>query len=86
MVVFHAAPSTLALITREPVLFGAVVPLLPLPPHAVEARRTDLAIAKRRCIDRSLRGFVPAPAYVAPTRSENRHAPREWATRAYFRT
>jgi hypothetical protein len=57
-VVLHATPSTLAVITRVPVLVGPVVPLLLLLlPHAAETRRTDIAIATRRCIARSLRGF-----------------------------
>jgi hypothetical protein len=45
----------LADITRVLVVVGPVDPLL-LPPHAVDTNTTDIAIARRRCIDRSVSG------------------------------
>jgi hypothetical protein len=72
--VVHAAPSTLADITRVLVVIGPVDPLLPLPPHAVDTNRIDIAIAKRRCIGRSVFGNSgAAPAYIAPSCAESRH-------------
>jgi hypothetical protein len=52
--VIHAAPSTLADIARVLVVVGPVAPLPLPPPHAVDTNRIDIAIAKRRCIDRSV--------------------------------